>query len=46
MRSINEATGSLHALDAQIELAEHEPGRVAGDWLRSHGLTSTGGAVR
>jgi hypothetical protein len=46
MQSINEATGWLHALDAQIELAEHEPGRVAGDWLRAYGLTPTGGVVR
>jgi hypothetical protein len=28
-------TGSLRAFDAQVELAEHEPGRVAGDWLRA-----------
>jgi hypothetical protein len=39
-------TGSLRALDAQVELAGHEPGRVAGDWLCAHGLMPTGGAVR
>ena len=39
-------TGSLRALDAQVELAGHEPRRVAGDWLRAHGLMPKGGAVR
>jgi hypothetical protein len=39
-------TGSLRALDAQVELAGHEPGRVAGYWLCAHGLMPTGGAVR
>jgi len=46
MQSINEATGSLRALDGRVELAGHGPGRVAGDWLRAQGLIAKGGAVR
>ena len=40
------ATGSLRDLGAQVELAGHEPRRVAVDWLRAHGLMPKGGAVR
>ena len=36
------ATGSLRDLDAQVELAGHEPRLVAGDWLRAQGLTPEG----
>jgi osmoprotectant transport system substrate-binding protein len=32
-------TGSLRALDAQVELAGHQPRQVAREWLRAHGLT-------
>ncbi len=39
-------TGTLRALDAQVELAGQNPRRVAGDWLRAHGLIPTGGEVR
>ena len=38
--------GSLRAFDAQVELAGHQPGLVAGDWLRAHGLMPKGDAVR
>ena len=39
-------TGSLRALDAQVELAGHGPRQVARDWLRAQGLTPKEGAVR
>jgi osmoprotectant transport system substrate-binding protein len=39
-------TDSLRALDAQVELAGHEPRLVAADWLRAHGLTPKGGVMR
>jgi osmoprotectant transport system substrate-binding protein len=35
-------TGSLRALDAQVELAGREPRVVAGDWLRTQGLIRRG----
>jgi osmoprotectant transport system substrate-binding protein len=39
-------TESLRDLDAQVELAGHEPRLVAGDWLRAHGLIPEGGVMR
>jgi osmoprotectant transport system substrate-binding protein len=39
-------TDSLRDLDAQVELAGHEPRLVAGDWLRAHGLRPEAGVVR
>jgi osmoprotectant transport system substrate-binding protein len=39
-------TGSLRALDVQVELAGHEPRLVARDWLRANGLVQEGGVVR
>ncbi len=36
-------TGTLRALDAQVELAGHDPRHVADRWLRAHGLIQTGG---
>jgi len=39
-------TGSLRALDARVELAGRDPRRVAGSWLRSHGLSAGKDAVR
>ncbi len=39
-------TGSLRALDARVELAGQDPRRVAGSWLRSHGLSAGKDAVR
>jgi osmoprotectant transport system substrate-binding protein len=39
-------TGTLRALDAQVELDGHEPRSVARAWLRAHGLIPQGGAVR
>ena len=39
-------TDSLRSLDAQVELAGHEPRLVAGDWLRAHGLMPKGGVMR
>jgi glycine betaine/choline ABC-type transport system substrate-binding protein len=39
-------TGSLRALDVQVELAGHEPRLVARDWLRANGLMQEGGVVR
>ncbi len=39
-------TGSLRALDARVELAGQDPRRVAGSWLRSHGLAAGKGATR
>ena len=38
-------TDSLRSLDAQVELAGHEPRLVAEDWLRAHGLMQKAGAV-
>jgi osmoprotectant transport system substrate-binding protein len=38
-------TGTLRALDAQVELAGQDPRLVAGSWLRVHGLIPEGGAV-
>jgi osmoprotectant transport system substrate-binding protein len=39
-------TGSLRALDAQVELRGQDPRLVAESWLRAHGLSSAGGDVR
>ena len=39
-------TGTLRALDAQVELAGQTPRRVAGSWLRAHGLIPAGGDAR
>jgi hypothetical protein len=39
-------TGSLRALDAQVELRGQDPRMVAESWLRAHGLISAGGDVR
>jgi osmoprotectant transport system substrate-binding protein len=39
-------TGSLRALDAQVEVAGRQAGPVARDWLRENGLAVKGGAVR
>lgn len=36
-------TATLRALDAQVELARHNPRRVAAKWLRAHGLILSGG---
>ena len=38
-------TGTLRALDAQVELDGHGPRSVARAWLRVHGLIPQGGAV-
>jgi osmoprotectant transport system substrate-binding protein len=35
-------TGTLRALDARVELAGQSPRRVAGSWLRAHGLIPAG----
>jgi osmoprotectant transport system substrate-binding protein len=39
-------TGSLRALDARVELAGQDPRRVAGNWLRGHGLAAGKSAIR
>ena len=39
-------TGSLRALDAQVELRGDNPGSVAWTWLRAQGLISAGGAAQ
>jgi osmoprotectant transport system substrate-binding protein len=39
-------TGSLRALDAQVELRGQDPRLVAQSWLRAHGLIPAGGDVR
>jgi osmoprotectant transport system substrate-binding protein len=39
-------TGTLRALDAQVELDGHGPRSVARVWLRAHGLIPERGAVR
>jgi osmoprotectant transport system substrate-binding protein len=39
-------TDSLRALDAQVQLAGHEPPLVAAGWLRAHGLMPKGGVMR
>jgi osmoprotectant transport system substrate-binding protein len=39
-------TGTLRALDAQVELDGHGPRSVAKAWLRAHGLIPERGAVR
>ncbi len=39
-------TGSLRALDAQVELRGDNPGSVARTWLRAQGLISAGGAAQ
>jgi glycine betaine/choline ABC-type transport system substrate-binding protein len=39
-------TGTLRALDAQVELDGHGPSSVAKAWLRAHGLIPERGAVR
>jgi osmoprotectant transport system substrate-binding protein len=39
-------TGTLRALDAQVELDGQGPRSVARAWLRAHGLIPQGGAVR
>ena len=39
-------TGSLRALDAQVELRGDTPGSVAWTWLRAQGLISAGGAAQ
>ena len=39
-------TGTLRALNARVELAGQNPRRVAGGWLRAHGLIPAGGEVR
>jgi hypothetical protein len=38
-------TGSLRALDAQVELRGENPRLVAQSWLRTQGLASMGGAL-
>src|SRR5256885_5753952 len=38
-------TGTLRALDAQVELDGQGPRSVARAWLRAHGLIPQGGAV-
>jgi osmoprotectant transport system substrate-binding protein len=38
-------TGTLRGLDARVELAGQNPRRVAGSWLRAHGLIPAGGDV-
>ena len=40
------STGSLRALDAQMELRGDNPGSVARTWLRAQGLISAGGAAQ
>ncbi len=40
------STGSLRALDAQVELRGDNPGSVAWTWLRAQGLISAGGAAQ
>ena len=35
-------TGSLRALDAQVELRGQDPRPVASSWLRAHGVVSAG----
>ena len=40
------STGSLHALDARVELRGQDPHLVPGSWLRMQGLASMGGASR
>ena len=40
------STGSLRALDAQVELRGDNPGSVARTWLRAQGLISAGGAAQ
>jgi osmoprotectant transport system substrate-binding protein len=40
------STGSLRALDAQVELRGDNPGSVARTWLRVQGLISAGGAAQ
>ena len=39
-------TGTLRALDAQVELDGHGPRPVARSWLRVHGLIPEGSAVQ
>jgi osmoprotectant transport system substrate-binding protein len=39
-------TGSLRALDAQVELRGDNPGSVARTWLSAQGLISAGGAAQ
>jgi glycine betaine/choline ABC-type transport system substrate-binding protein len=39
-------TGTVHALDARVELAGQNPRLVAGSWLRAHGLIPAGGDAR
>jgi osmoprotectant transport system substrate-binding protein len=39
-------TGTLRALDAQVELAGQNPRRVAASWLRAHRLIAAGGEAR
>ena len=39
-------TDSLRALDAQVQLAGHEPRLVAAGWLRAQGLMPKGGVMR
>jgi hypothetical protein len=39
------ASGSLCALDAQVELAGRGPRQVARDWLRAQGLIQEGGVM-
>jgi osmoprotectant transport system substrate-binding protein len=39
-------TGSLRALDAQVELRGQDPRLVTESWLRAHGLISAGGDAR
>jgi osmoprotectant transport system substrate-binding protein len=38
-------TSSLRALDAQVQLRGEDPRLVAENWLRTHRLASTGGAL-
>jgi osmoprotectant transport system substrate-binding protein len=40
------STGSLRALDAQVELRGDDPRLVAGSWLRAQGLASEGEVSR
>jgi glycine betaine/choline ABC-type transport system substrate-binding protein len=39
-------TGSLRALNAQVELGGDDPRLVAGSWLRAQGLASEGEVSR
>jgi glycine betaine/choline ABC-type transport system substrate-binding protein/surface polysaccharide O-acyltransferase-like enzyme len=39
-------TGTLRTLEARVELAGQDPRRVAGSWLRAHGLIPAGGDLR